>query len=639
MLVFPQAPSLPPTPSLECPIDDRQESIHALHYVQVSSTKRSDDCYRHINVMNDDSSSIVQYKMMTNSANQSMTTGEEHITIGSKVIVHLNEKSFKATVTMHRLVNDNYEYLDKFEGRKLKANRWLSHEKVRLNKTVSHNNSSPQEMSSQDKLKNTSTYRKTSVQSDRNQMSSAPLIGASWIGTKVDVKLKSTTLKGTIMECCEMNARIEYLVKFNGKLLKANQWVALDFIKQMKLFEIKVGQSTQIDTSIECSENESPLKIIPESQPIIESEQKVHESHSHKEIDTSVSLKSPESDENESIETSDSEKNSIDQKSIDKDIKLPEIRVDNTRIFLHKYSTNEWDIVSDFLWSHVHTIKSQHIDPTPSKIDWRKELKMKSAEISSNLSQFLVDFHNDMIENQKRERLRIESMHPTFRQMKWNNRKEICHGYSFRDRYIKDYWRDGTNHTWNRIQHAQENQNVVENLDRRIILWCRNHENKKDSQTVLETVSTLLERIKSKRIVKLHGTMAITVMRRMAMWDDFVMNALGSLRIKKTGVYANGDHKMNVNRLGARSNITKRFKMIDMSMYCYQFAKFMHLDRVMNSLLSKVEYTTKEEWQIQWYTACDLGILTDLEISHRGKEKDCVNAMNCDPESRTTNLW
>lgn len=60
---------------------------------------------------------------------------ENDLNIGSKVYVSHGTTSFRATILKSRIVNDIREYRVKFDGKKLKANRWFHHGDVRLIKS------------------------------------------------------------------------------------------------------------------------------------------------------------------------------------------------------------------------------------------------------------------------------------------------------------------------------------------------------------------------------------------------------------------------------------------------------------------------------------------------------------------------
>lgn len=62
---------------------------------------------------------------------------EDDLNIGSKVYVSHGTTSFRATILKSRIVNDIREYRVKFDGKKLKANRWFPHGDVRLIKSNS----------------------------------------------------------------------------------------------------------------------------------------------------------------------------------------------------------------------------------------------------------------------------------------------------------------------------------------------------------------------------------------------------------------------------------------------------------------------------------------------------------------------
>jgi len=47
--------------------------------------------------------------------------------------------------------------------------------------------------------------------------------------------------------------------------------------------------------------------------------------------------------------------------------------------------------------------------------------------------------------------------------------------------------------------------------------------------------------------------------------------------------------------------------------------------------------TKKVQWQIEWYTAADLGLHSELEVSHRGHVSKCSNARSCDPDTKIAN--
>jgi hypothetical protein len=170
-----------------------------------------------------------------------------------------------------------------------------------------------------------------------------------------------------------------------------------------------------------------------------------------------------------------------------------------------------------------------------------------------------------------------------------------------------------------------------------MIAWCENQTNKMENRYTLEEVSRVLRDLETKERVKVRGILAISILRKMGLWDDYVLSARGILRIEKEGSYCNGDRIMFVNRAGNRPLYQLKFGRVVFSVLCYQLTKFLYLEKKMNRLLLQHVTTKKVQWQIEWYTALDLGLHSDLEISHRGHVSKCINAKTCDPETSLAN--
>ena len=109
------------------------------------------------------------------------------------------------------------------------------------------------------------------------------------------------------------------------------------------------------------------------------------------------------------------------------------------------------------------------------------------------------------------------------------------------------------------------------------------------------------------------------------------------MRIQKGGRYCNGDHIMFVNRAGNRPHYDLQFGKVIFRVFCYQMTKFLQLEKMMNRLFLEHVTTKKVQWQIEWYTALDLGLHSELEVSHRGHVSKCINARSCDPETKIAN--
>lgn len=75
------------------------------------------------------------------------------------------------------------------------------------------------------------------------------------------------------------------------------------------------------------------------------------------------------------------------------------------------------------------------------------------------------------------------------------------------------------------------------------------------------------------------------------------------------------------------------FGKISFRIVCYQLTKFLHLEKLIDGLYLEHVTTKKVQWQIEWFTAADLGLHSELEVSHRGHVSKCINARSCDPET------
>jgi hypothetical protein len=89
-------------------------------------------------------------------------------------------------------------------------------------------------------------------------------------------------------------------------------------------------------------------------------------------------------------------------------------------------------------------------------------------------------------------------------------------------------------------------------------------------------------------------------MKRLSLWDEFLLKIHAKIRVKKCGVYCNGESKIyyvNDESL-IRSKTAARCGGIVFILFKYQLTKFLHLEHIKDMLLMQNEVTLKTEWQI-----------------------------------------
>jgi len=81
-----------------------------------------------------------------------------------------------------------------------------------------------------------------------------------------------------------------------------------------------------------------------------------------------------------------------------------------------------------------------------------------------------------------------------------------------------------------------------------------------------------------------------------------------------------GEPIILVNRTGNRPIYENWFGKVSFRLTCYQLTKFLHIEKLIDGLCLEHVTTKKVQWQIEWYMAADLGLHSELEVSHKGHE-------------------
>lgn len=280
------------------------------------------------------------------------------------------------------------------------------------------------------------------------------------------------------------------------------------------------------------------------------------------------------------------------------DIRLRYISVCKKSIQMHRYSSSDWKIIQPILRRHVLTIQSCILHDFTS-VNWRKELRPVSSEIARNLSRIVEQYHNYILEIRERENIWVGSIHNSISTL-FDLPK--MGGY-IRDLFISDTWINSVESDWSTIENLLVNVNFSKNLDARILAWCQNCRNREDNKFVVTAIANLLQSLSNPKTSKntcITGVLAIAIMKRLSLWDKFLLKIHAKIRVKKCGVYCNGESKIyyvNDESL-IRSKTAARCGGIVFILFKYQLTKFLHLEHIKDMLLMQNEVTLKTEWQI-----------------------------------------
>jgi len=118
---------------------------------------------------------------------------------------------------------------------------------------------------------------------------------------------------------------------------------------------------------------------------------------------------------------------------------------------------------------------------------------------------------------------RIANVHPS---------EQTCGKY-IRDSYIVNNWVESPPGIWQKIQDQVGKYIVTKGLDRRMTVWCTHQMNSMKNRNILEEVARILGDLETKGRAQVQGLSAISIMRKMGLWDDYVLCACGLCEYKK----------------------------------------------------------------------------------------------------------
>jgi hypothetical protein len=226
--------------------------------------------------------------------------------------------------------------------------------------------------------------------------------------------------------------------------------------------------------------------------------------------------------------------------------------IDGERIYFYGYPKKEWELVQETLRRHVQEIKSNILDQDSKRIDWNVVLNSRSVEISSNLRGFMKDVAEEDAKAVALSKSAIESILACIDGIAKVHPSEQTRGKFIRESYIANNWDKSSPGNWQKIQDQIRKNSVTKHLHRRFIAWCTNKTNSMENRKILDEVSHILIDLEKKGRACVRGLIAISLLRKMGLWKDYVISACANLRVRKEGSYCNGEHITILNRAGNR---------------------------------------------------------------------------------------